>query len=218
MNSDSFLGYAFQVLADTCLHIGYKEYYSGPHYHHLREHWLDIPYNTKKVLSKNDDEYISPAIFTNRERYATNAEVTLLSEKSARQHTFQLYNKEIRVCHSSIWEDMNERDASFVRFENRVQHDVIIDIERSQRRGENRIFPLYVYKFQNYSEMYTTYNFDAIIALCETNDWKHIGLVPNQGDYKMFIEKIVKSDNRYPEKISFYHLNKNDFAELYKML
>ena len=51
--------------------------------------------------------------------------------------------------------------------------------------------------------------------MCESNEWKHIGLVPNQGDYDLFLEKIKTSNLKYPEKVSFYHLNKDDFSELY---
>jgi len=218
INSDSFLGYAFPVLADSFIHIGYRNYYTAEKYQHLKEHWLDLPYENRAILKESDPEYIPPAFFTNDKRYAANAEVTRLSKKSTRQHTINKGDKEISILHSSIWDNTKALDAVFVRFENKRQKEVILSNEQSPQPEGLKIFPLYVNNHPKYNTQFTTYDFDAILSLCKSKKWKHIGLVPNQGAYQKLIEKITSDGMEYPEKISFYHLNQDDFADLYEMM
>jgi hypothetical protein len=214
LNSDSFLGYVFPILADTFLHIGYRDYYAGYQYYHTKEHWLDIPYDRKEILQEDDEAYLSPALFTNDERYASNAKVTRLTSKSHKHHVFQKGHIEFKVSHSSIWDAIDSLDAAFVRFENSVQKNTITKVNNQNQWQESKLFPIYVYNY-NHQEQYTTYNFEAIIAMCQSNKWKHIGLVPNQGQYLDFVKAISSGGHKYPEKITFHHLNAGDYPELY---
>lgn len=214
INSGIFLGFAFSILSDTFIHIGYKEYYSGQEYYHLRNHWLDIPYEEKRVLKNIDPGYISPGIFTNNKKYADNAEVTLLRKKSTKQHSIVKNGKKFTVKHSSIWNEVESLDAAFVRFENKRQKDIILKVQQSAQSTDLNIYPI---QAKNKSERYTTYNLDAILALSISNKWEHIGLIPSRNDYKRFIDKVADSRTEYPKQITIYHLNKDDFIDLYAL-
>ncbi len=214
INSGMFLGFAFSILSDTFIHIGYKEYYSGQEYYHLRKHWLDIPFKEKTILKATDPRYISPGIFTDNKKYADNAEVTLLSKKSTKQHSIVKNGKKFTVKHSSIWNEVGSLDASFVRFENKRQKDIILKAQQSTKSADLNIYPI---QAKNKSERYTTYNLDAILALSESNKWEHIGLVPSQNNYMKLIEIVSDSNTEFPMHITIYHLNKEDFIDLYAL-
>ncbi len=205
INSDSFLGYCYPVLADAFIHIGCRDYYSENKFVHLRKHFLDLPYENKKLIDKSSSNYISPQIFS---ELGNQASVTLLKNKSKREHKFQVNNLIIHVKHDSIWNFSSQLDASFVRYDNSYQKNII-------EKFELNVFPIENNGINQ--SHYKKYDIDEIIDLCIANKWNCIGIVPTGSNYIEMIESISKKQNIYPKKINFYHLNKNDYKSLYKM-
>ena len=200
INSDSFLGYCYPILSDKYIHIACKGYYSENRFVHLRKHFLDLPFDEIKVIKKDSSDYISPKIFSSLGKEAS---VTLLKNKSNREHKIQMNNLIIHVKHDSIWSFSDQLDAFFVRFDNSYQKNIIEKIETN-------VFPI-----ENdgvYQSNYKKYNIDEIIDLCISNKWHRIGLVPTGSNYIEMIELIAKKHNNYPKEIFFFHLNKNDFT------
>src|ERR1035437_3006140 len=122
-----FLGYCFPLFSDRLVHIGYKEYYSGVEYYHLREHYLDLPFNDKRTLSIEDSENINPSIFSPTNGFK--AEVTLLDKKSTLEHSFKVGKMIVHVKHASIWEYKDDLDVLFVSYENNDQKTIVDNIE-----------------------------------------------------------------------------------------
>ena len=213
INSDIFLGYALPVLADPFIHIGMVGYYGGPEHYHIRAHWLDIPYTQKRVLPPDDPAYIPPAVFTRDKRYARKAEVTLLSGRSQREHTILRGEKEIVLKHDSIWSDLKELDALFVRYENIDQEKAILNVEAG--RHSPKILRIKV--DHNGSDDRGAFSLDEILALSSERRWTNIGLVPNQGDYERFVREFAAREGEWPRRVTFYHMNREDLAELYQM-
>jgi len=192
LNSDSFLGYCFPLFSEKLIHLGIKNYYCGNEYFHQRTHYLDLPYNEKKILTPIDKGYISPSIFST-EGYR--ASVTLLENKSGTNYSFKSGGITVHVKHSSIFDFEDKLDVLFLQYENSCQKMTFERLEHKlvDLRGEDN---------------------NSISKFCINNQYEKIGLIPNGSDYIDLVKSLSESDNHIKE-IYFFHLNKGDFKSLY---
>jgi hypothetical protein len=205
INSDCFLGYSFPLFSDTLIHIGCKDYYYGKEFSHLWRHFLDLPYLEKHNLKLGDPEYISPLMFS---QWGERASVTLLKKKSTKEHKFTFNGQVVTLRHKSIWEDIEQLDAIYVRYDNSYQKERIEAIEK-------KAYPV---KYNGlYTPNYKTYSFAEVIDMCNSLKFNKIGIVPTGGNNLKMIEEIKLKKSDYPNEIILYHLNKDDFSMLYKI-
>ena len=212
INSDFFLGYCFPLFAPKLLHIGCKEYYSGREYHHIRHHFLDLPFKEKNEISPESEDYIPPQIFS---YLGSSATITELKRKFKRKHKVPSAALAVYVEHNSIWSAANELDAIFLRFDSEFQKRMIEKFHRNVFPIKYKRYELYAWFYCIPGPSYKTYDTEEIIDLCKMNNYKKIGLIPNAMNYTKQIELFEKQGNGFPSEIHFYHLNKGDFAELY---
>jgi hypothetical protein len=224
INSDGFLGYASPVLADPFIHIGCKDYYwknqpgqsQNMEYHHLVEHWLDIPFKSKQIITSDNKNYISPLIFPFETRFGERASVTLLKDKSSKECQFFYKDLLVRVKHKSIWLDMDQLDATFLSYENRYQ-------QGKMEQFNSKVFSMdHLKYFTNHSATSqrnnSKHDMDDTQKIKDLNKEKvirTIGLVPCGANYMEMIKDIAVRGKI--KEIVFYHMNKNDFGSLYEM-
>lgn len=213
INSDLFLGYCFPLFPSKLLHIGCKSYYHSPEYTHIRHHFLDLPFKEKTELSPDSEDYIPPIIFSDLGNRAT---MTELKRKYKRKHKVPSAVLDVYVERNSIWSAANELDAMFIRFDSEFQKAKIEQFHRN-------VFPVKYYIshcndmfYGNREPRYKTYDTEEIIDLCKRYNYKKIGLIPNGMNYTNQIKLFEEQGNGFPSEIHFFHLNKDDFKELYE--
>jgi len=209
LNSDSFLGYCYPILSDKLIHIGCKDYYDGYKMHHLRKHYLDIPFKKKKIITSEHLNYILPSLFSN----LVNPIVTLLEGKKSSKHSFNAGRLKISVKHSSIWSDTEVLDALFIKYDNNYQKEKLESLE-------NKVFAIkdYEHRMSPYTDDKAIkydggYDIDGILDLIKANKFERIGFVPNLWNYDELFSNLEHSASL--SEVIFYHLNKGDFSELY---
>ena len=211
INADVFLGYCFPILEDPFLHIGYPGYYSTKKYTHYRKHYLDLPYDKKIELSSETESQINPDIFA--ERYEGLGKIFELSNKSKRSKKIQFDNITVTVKHMSIWSDKKQLDAIFTRSSSSSY------VQKKLQSLENNVFMIsYTSSTRVQEDMPSTYDIRDIIELCALKKFEKIGLVPNgSSNYIKQIETFERLSRGYPKKITYYHLNKDDYKALYNL-
>lgn len=205
INSDGFLGYCFPLLADRFIHMGIKDYYCGIEYCHQREHYLDLPYLEKKILNSIDHEYISPLIFSPHQGHRV--EVTVMENKSDKVHRFNRDGISLSIIHGSIWDEAENLDLIFVRYENDYQKSVFQKIE-------NKAIDLK--SFEKRNGRFTLEAKKSINQLCLDNQIEKIGFIPNGVCYLDLVVFLANTGQNNLKEICFFHLNKDDYKYLYK--
>ena len=81
------------------------------------------------------------------------------------------------------------------------------------QKFNSNVFPIKFYGM--HEPQYKTYDTDEIIDLCRKNNYRKIGLVPNGMNYTNQIKLFEQHANGFPNVIRYFHLNKDDFIELY---
>lgn len=200
INSDVFLGYVFPLFSDNIIHIGSLDYYSNfNRYQHIKKHYLDLPFLEIKCLNESSNEYISPKLF-NR---GYEGIVTKLNTKSNKSITIFSNGVEIIIKHSSIWEDINELNIGFVRFDNDRQKRLI-------EKFHKNVYSIFV----NLKDEKGGLDINQIIKLIKQKKTKSLGFIPNECHYPTMLKRILKNKPSSLEKITFYHLNRNDYRYL----
>jgi len=206
INSDMFLGYCFPLFTDKLVHIGYKEYYCGDEYFHLREHFLDLPFKDRSTLSIEDSEYINPSIFSpcNGDK----ALVTLLEKKSILKHSFKVGKMKVHVKHASIWEYRDNLDALFISYENNDQKTIVENLESKVIDMKSVLKPS--------RSSFSHADIDYIHELCARNNYEKIGFTPFGHDYMGLVHSLEKKGITSIKEVSIFHLNKDDLKYLYR--
>lgn len=108
----------------------------------------------------------------------------------------QLNEIEVIIQRKSIWEDYENLDKLFIR---------------CSEGEENLIFKLFPK-----ASLLKNCSFEEILINNVGERTQNIGFVPwRRGKYKELV-KIMTDYSVEPLKINFYHLNKNDYKELYE--
>lgn len=224
LQGDNFMGYLMRICSDSIIHISRPSYYwqNNPgdylqkmDYYHLVQNWMNLPYEKIVEINKEHPQYIDPKIFVANNDHASDAVVTLLSKRSYKRHSFIYKGLSVNIKHKSIWEDIDDLDLAFVRYDNDCQRKTIELLEK-------KALPIYYIKrvrnhlnfqFEVDETNYKRYDTDDIIYKSEEVIAKKIGVVPNGADYIKMLEKI--SESPFIKEITFYHLNKGDYSQLY---
>jgi len=190
INSDFFLGYVMPLLNHHYIHIMDKTYYYDLQMYHVT---MDLPYDTIEI-DENDDRYLNPRIFSG----GRNAKVLQMSKLMTSDTEISLNPRiKIKIIHDSIWNYYEELESIVISFARQGQGEFFNTIR----------FP----KVLNLNEMKVT----EVLDFCENNRIQKIGFTPwGGGHYKGFIGMLKERKSDYPNEVSLFHLNKNDYQEM----
>ncbi len=207
--SGFLMGYLAPLLKDEITLIYDLNNYASE----LRTPMAKLDWGFTKISNIKEGElgYIDPAIFSSEFREGgkiCDAQIIKM-QKIRNSKTFQLNNSKtlIRLIHGSIWED-----------------EKILDLIGLNLLSEHTIHPFcdehrtVASFFQCKSNVFNIReeSFDSILNVAQAKGLKHVGLCPwLKNDYSSIIERLNQLDNYLPDMISFYHLNKNDYKQLY---
>ena len=192
INSDMFLGYFMPLLKDEYIHIMNKSYYQGGY-----GVSMDLPYK-KKVISEDDDRYLSPFIFSDADYQKHHAKVFEMTRINNTQNFNLNSNIKLTISHDSIWNHYDKLDL------------LILSIFPESRKTIFEKIP----KVINIKET----NYNEILNYCVKNKISKIGFTPwLKGKYNNFHEALKNYNAEYPKEITLFHLNKGDFSELKKI-
>lgn len=207
--SGFLMGYLAPLLKDEITLIYNPSYYASELSTPMAK--LDWGFAKVKRIEADEADYIDPVIFSaelREGRKSCKAQV-LRMKKIRNTQTFQLKNAatKIRLIHGSIWED-----------------EEILDLIGLNLLSEYPIHP-YCGKHSTVASFFESKSkvlnirdtsFDSILNIAQTKGLKHIGVCPwLNKDYSSIIERLNEAGGYLPDMISFYHLNKKDFNQLY---
>ena len=190
INSDKFLGYAMPLLNNVYYHIMCKEYYRSRRMNVS----MDLPFE-KNEISKRDENYIDPFIFTNHSVQINNPKVFRMVK--ARTEIILPLESDVKVTiiHDSIWCDYDKLDCLFSSFSKGITGKFFRDIPKVVEINKS--------------------NFYMNLEHCVENKLSVVGFTPwKHGQYRAILEELKNYKKEYPKEIRFYHLNKNDYEEI----
>jgi hypothetical protein len=209
---DSVFGYLAPILAKDLLLVADFSYYKvqGIYNSVIK---LDAGYKQHRKLRYDDDDFIYPYLFSgNRDSYnnltlKNKFGTVIWLKKENRERNICINNKlKVIVKHRSIWEDNDELDA--------------IGLSVGQNnKGEIDYYSKNINKYFSTKPKVFFINdmsFNDIINYCKINKIKNLGLLPWLNDnYKELLEKLSNFNEDYPKEIRFYHINRDDYSDLY---
>lgn len=203
---NNFFGYVYPILNSEFIHIGNRSYYGTKYLAYAYHRYYDFPHESKVEILSSDPEYIDPLIFSS---YSEKTRIFKFTKGLLRVHQFKSANLSFFVKHESIWTDKKNLDAIFVRYNSNHQKSTIEKYERNA----------YAIKPANYTLTdYPTYSVEEIIKLCEKEGWGRIGFTPMGESHLKTIKILTESNLPALREVYFYHLNRNDYSDLYKIL
>jgi hypothetical protein len=211
MFSDFLMGYLYSLLKDEFTLITDLNYYKTTTYKALSK--LDWAVEKISELFPGDQNYISPRIFTT---YASDmAEPfgqvfkmrkvdceTVLSTKNNRL--------KIKLIHGSIWTDADDLDYIGLKLSNDGVRLTSSGIRNIQTSSDFFSAKTNVQNLNNKS-------FEEILRDAESKQAQVLGLTPwGACDYENVLTLLENHQGTQVKEVRFYHLNKNDFAGIYK--
>ncbi|GGE15711.1 hypothetical protein [Psychroflexus salis] len=206
--SDVVMGYLSPILRDEFILICDFSHYPID----IRDQYARLDWGFEKVkeLKEGDSGFIDPKTFTESQEYNSGNYGHVFKMKriscSARFYIAN-QNVQMKLVQGSIWVDEESLDT------------IGINIKQTTLVGEA------AYNSQSVSDFFLSkpkvfnlkdMTFDAILEYCEQNSIKNLGLCPwLQGNYQEVIKGLQGNLPNSLESISFYHLNINDFEQLY---
>jgi hypothetical protein len=200
INSNYFLNYCFPLFSDTVLYMANKkEYYCGSEYSNLREHYLELPFINKRKVTPEDDEYISPIIFSPYDGHK--AEVYLFENKLNVKNSFNCGEIPIHVHQDSIWNFDEELDIIYIGFENSYQKAVFEKLESKIIDTAN---------LQRINLRGCINDKNMIHAFISDKKIKKVGIMTN-GSYFIDLISFIKIEiHKNLEEIHFFHLENDN--------
>jgi hypothetical protein len=208
MLSDFMMGYLSPMLRDEFTLVTNLAYYRSVHiYGKMKK--LDWGFDFNEV-SKDEPDFIDPWQFSH---YAGGQSI----RKEGFGQVFRLrriqkskslpLNPALRVSikQESIWMDTHKLDAIGVSISSQkaLYKMNLRDVRSFFLQKENTLY------IRGLSML-------RILDYCESHKIRSIGLMPwCDGDYTEAIEAIVQHKAHYLKEITFYHLSKGDYKELY---
>ena len=203
--NEMLIGYLNPILADELLVITDVRYYSGVHMR-KRVEKMDWGFTAEK-LSRDHPKFIEPRLFTTygNPRGENYGDVYLL-KRDRKETVLELNpNLEILLVKGSIWEAEDKLGV------------IGLNLRPPQTYGGQII-----YRF--FSPLTRVFNINCksiedILAYSEERQIKHLGLIPwMNDDYCHVIDVLRTHRPKQLEKITFYHLRKNDYQMLYDLV
>jgi hypothetical protein len=171
---------------------------------------LDWGFEKVKELKETDKGYINPKVFTESSNFNSRnfGHVFLMRRIKKTTHlNIQQQQVKVTITHGSIWDD-----------------EAALDVIGISLDGK-KIYGNPAYKSQSISDFFQSNPkvlnlkgicFEEVLSYCEQHNIKHLGLCPwLKGHYQEVVARLQNALPHTLESIRFYHLNKNDFKQLY---
>lgn len=211
MLSGFLIGYLVPLLQDTFTLITDFSHYQEPYRTPMSK--LDWPVKKPKVLKLGMNGYLNPQQFSYSQRctpYPNFGKVYRM-QKIGVSTSLNIGYSDIKITikHGSIWEDEPILEL--------IGINLISDYKLIGDGGQNAQNPKEFFKAKPKVYNLNGRTFREVIDFCELHEFTHIGLCPwKNGDYAEVIEYLNSQQLSTTRSITFYHLNKNDFKELYR--
>ena len=210
MLSDFMMGYLSPLLMDEFTLVTNLPYYQNVRiYGKIKK--LDWGFDLTKVLP-NDPGYLEPWQFSHhalvdhaKQKREGFGEVFRLSRIQKSKALNLNPTLDVRIKQESIWKDAEMLDLIGVSIssEKAVYKLNINDVKTFFLNKDNTLY-------------IRGLSMSQILNHCEANQIRSIGLMPwLDGDYTEAIEAIIQHKATYLKQITFYHLSKKDYMELY---
>ena len=208
--SEFLMGYLGPFLADDVMVITDISYYGAAK---VKDHIAKMDWGFEKIkkLQPSDAEYINPSIFSSEKILNRTVKDAEYGDVFLLRRTFSKISKKIgriqmHLIHGSIWKDSPTFDAIGLGFP-RKNKDLTRSISQSVLDffyKKPKTFPL------------NKMSILEILELCKKDQKNKIGLMPwLDGAYKSVFNDLYKYRGPGSYELSFYHLNKEDYQELY---
>ena len=213
------LGLLFPIMSDEVIIITSLEYYKRSQvYKFKKSNWLNLPYESKKILKPADNYYIDPNIFTTHKfMQEIGGEVVILTNKINRTHTFVRSNITVKVSHTSIFnfELSDTKTIGVMKFENLFQEAIFRNNYPNLVSWNGAYYTNKQFNKQTIGrKTYYLSDLFQFNLLLKEYDIQTLILTPIGGDYLELIDRIAEMDNNI-KTIIFTHLNHGDYSLLY---
>jgi hypothetical protein len=207
MFSDEVMGYLSPILKDEFVLICDFSHYDDIKHYYASLNW---GYKKEKELKKGDQGFIDPKTFSKSKQHSSAAYGHVFKMKRiSRTRDFLPGNHkiQIKIVYGSVWADESRLDAIGLSFNySKILGDAAYN---SQSISDFFQSKPKVFNLKNMS-------FDAVLDYCKQHNVRHLGLCPwLKCNYQEVIERLQGDLPPSLESIQFYHLNKNDFRDLY---
>lgn len=210
MLSDEVMGYLSPILKNEFTLICDFSHYDF----WKRDQYKNFDWGFEKVeeVKDGDSDFINPKAFTESQKYNSGSYGHVYKMKritQTRRLTFNNQSLEVKLVRGSIWNDEPKLDAIGLSFNpSKLEGDAAYNSQSISDFFESKP------KVFNLKKM----TFDKVLEYCEQNKVKHLGLCPwLKGNYQEVITRLQGVLPQSLERISFYHLNRGDFQELYRV-
>jgi len=208
--SEFLMGYLSPFLADELLVITDLAYYGAVR---VKSHIAKMDWGFEKIkrLTPEDVDYINPSIFSNERRVLRKGEQidygdVLLLRRTYHKISKKLGRIQLHLMHGSIWKDRNQLEVIGLSISEELGSS-----SRSKKQSVKNFFAADAKTFSigNLSIL-------EILQRCQQNNSYRVGLCPwNEGAYTAVFEALKSYRGEHAFELSFYHLNKDDYSELY---
>lgn len=205
--SDFLLGYLSPILADELIVITDINYYTQTEKIGDRVAQMDWGFESVRIDSSHR-KYIDPKLFTTyRDKEDQHyGDVFLLKRKKSKIPLSLNDQLGIDLIHGSIWEDEANLDLIGLHVKPKPGVREKYDIESFFKKNQK------VYLIRELA-------IEDILSYAEDHQIKHLGLTPwMNDDYHHVIEVLRTYRPKQLEKITFYHLRKDDYQMLYDLV
>ncbi len=195
INSNWSIGTIMPIMKEEYVHIACPPYYGSGRWKKM----FNLPQQAR-LLGPEDPGYVDPAFFCSCPRYVKESSVWHIRKQAGEPAKFLLGKREIMLQRKNIWDDYAQLDAVFLNFFGEESNSLQQLYPKTQRLWKG--------------------HFEDILLFCQKNKIRVLGLTPWMGGkYHRFLNYLKEQEKElpYPYKIQFYHLNKNDFRELYAL-
>jgi hypothetical protein len=210
--SEFLLGYLNPYLADELLIITDLDYYGAAR---VKSRVAKMNWGFEKIkrLTSEDKNYIPPSVFSYEQRmrifgkrYQDDYDHVYWLSRNYHKISKKIGRLKLNIIHGSIWQDRHQLDAiglSVLKYTagaraTTLNHVLDFFYEKP------KVFPIHNLSMQN------------ILKHGIQNNTVHIGLTPwMDGAYKAVFEELHSYRGEKAFELSFYHLNKDDYQELY---
>jgi hypothetical protein len=207
--SEFLMGYLSPFLADELLVITDLAYYGAAR---VKSHIAKMDWGFEKIkrLTPDDMDYINPSIFSYERRDLGKVEQIGYGDVLVLRRFYSKVSKklgriQLHLIHGSIWKDRDQLEA--------------IGLSISEDLGSSRSIKQSVNSFfAKDAKTFSVRNLSIweILERCQQNNTFRVGIIPwNDGAYTAVFEALKSYRGEHAFALSFYHLNKDDYRELY---
>ena len=185
------------IMEDEYMLIACPDYYGQRKWKKM----FDLPQEAT-LLSEAETSSIGidPKVFSDYHQYGKEFCVWRIAKQAdvGTPATFICGKRLITVQRKNIWEDYDVLDSLFVRCSPLEAHNL------------KSVAPKI--------EILKNFSFEQILQFCNRNKIEKLGLSPwLRGEYNKLLDFLeANTEHEYPKSLHMYHVNKNDFQQLYQ--